>query len=323
MPFIAGAPVAAWGPELSGYERLPGRGMFTTGCYVCADSLSPETGTCMRAAALSDLAHLCDTDQQCAGFRIKGGKAAGHASRCAWLEPSSPQLPLPRPPAMRLPANMRRLAPCVAAATGSEATTEASRAFGLFSNDTSAWQRVLVPTTVLYVQQAQGGTAHSGSSSSGELSSGTIAGIVVGSIAVVGMAALAGAAVWRHKRRRTARVIKAGFVAKGDIKGDLEAGSTSGEEPEGSSSGGEGEGEVGSSQSGNEGQPNPAAALPPLVELLAHVELQDAKTLGLTAPATDPSKQPSGHRLMSAATLPEKLRDWVVDPEQVRLGRGV
>jgi hypothetical protein len=39
VPFVAGAPIELWGPELEGYQRYPGRSLFTAGAYECAGSL--------------------------------------------------------------------------------------------------------------------------------------------------------------------------------------------------------------------------------------------------------------------------------------------
>ena len=38
-PFTAGAPLLVWGPEVAGYTRLPGRGLWTHGNYPCDGSL--------------------------------------------------------------------------------------------------------------------------------------------------------------------------------------------------------------------------------------------------------------------------------------------
>jgi hypothetical protein len=39
VPFTCGAPLSVWGPELAGYTRLPGRGVWTFGNYMCPNSL--------------------------------------------------------------------------------------------------------------------------------------------------------------------------------------------------------------------------------------------------------------------------------------------
>jgi hypothetical protein len=39
VPFTAGSPIVAWGPEIEGFRRLIGRGLFTHGRFNCTGSL--------------------------------------------------------------------------------------------------------------------------------------------------------------------------------------------------------------------------------------------------------------------------------------------
>lgn len=39
VPFTAGSPIVAWGPEIKGFRRLIGRGLFTHGRFNCTGSL--------------------------------------------------------------------------------------------------------------------------------------------------------------------------------------------------------------------------------------------------------------------------------------------
>ncbi len=172
------------------------------------------------------------------------------------------------------------------------------------------------PTTVLYVvdgDKGAGGTSG--------LSAGAIAGIVVGSTAVV--AALAGLAWWRQRRRRQ--------LWRQDMAAGQEAGVCTPKAAGKASPGGS------SSSSPACGREPPASGasparvvpLPPLSasphssglsseqsalpELVQHVEQHDAaaaRSLGLAAQASE-------HVLLSATTLPPRLREWVVDPSAV------
>lgn len=166
------------------------------------------------------------------------------------------------------------------------------------------------PTTNLYVVEGD-----KGSSGSGGLSAGAIAGIAVGSLAAV---SAAGGLAWWWQRRRPRQHDLATGEEDGKCAG-VAAGKAS---PGGMADSGERLWDGGT-------MPDCVVPLPPLhasphgsglssehsplPELVQHVEAHDAAA----AHSLDPGAQASEHVLVSATTLPPRLREWVVDPSAV------
>ncbi|KAI7845918.1 hypothetical protein COHA_000464 [Chlorella ohadii] len=288
--FQCGSPVSFWAPDLPGFKRLPGRGTFLYGRYNCSGSLRPGFDCARPPDTLDNLAQGCLQDPRCLCMPVKqtlppptGLNEAGRP-QLAWQPPKY--------------------------------VNASSRFRGFYKNAQDPEQTLFVPTTVLYVvdgDKGAGGTSG--------LSAGAIAGIVVGSTAVV--AALAGLAWWRQRRRRQ--------LWRQDMAAGQEAGVCTPKAAGKASPGGS------SSSSPACGREPPASGasparvvpLPPLSasphssglsseqsalpELVQHVEQHDAaaaRSLGLAAQASE-------HVLLSATTLPPRLREWVVDPSAV------
>ncbi|KAI7838770.1 hypothetical protein COHA_007387 [Chlorella ohadii] len=165
VPFVAGAPNTLWAPQLPGFRRVIGETIVLSGAYPCEGSLRPETGECVKAGSLGELADQCLHSEECATFAYRLG-------------------PQPSVTTRRLQQN------------GTAATPST---IGSFKAASLAPNQVVFPTAVLYIKDAAAG----GSGSASGLSSGAVAGITVG--AVAGAAALTTAAwllLQRAQRRR-------------------------------------------------------------------------------------------------------------------------
>jgi hypothetical protein len=217
---------------------------------------------------------------------------------------------------------------------------------GFFLNSTDPLARVLQPISVLYVRTA----APTPSGASGAaLSAGAIAGIAVGGCVVV-VGALA-AAAWLVVRRRRSRLqlasaagpkylesggsgassysgeepgcragkdsnsggipISAGALAASRASSARNSGGTASAHHSGGTASGGGAARTNSGGSGDGGSKD-LDKLPVLPELADHVARQEA--LACDADLAAAASGLIEHRLVSAETLPPRLREWVVDP---------
>ena len=190
-----------------------------------------------------------------------------------------------------------------------------SRYRGFRKND--AANLLIVPTTNLYIPRgrAAGGAGASGSG----LSTGAVVGIAVG--AAAGAALLAGAAwaaVWQRRRRLAAAAAPedAALSGKeGQLLPALDQASSGSSRPgraAGSASTGSPQPSALDSGAGSQGSPRGRAG-PPLAELLervASVEAAAATSLG-------PGPAACRHDLLSAESLPPRLREFLVPPSAV------
>ncbi|PSC67771.1 Serine threonine-kinase CTR1 [Micractinium conductrix] len=123
--FTAGAPLTVWGPQLEGYQRLPGLAVFLHGLYPCDGSVRPQTGECGRQGSPQELAGQCSGDAECAAFVLRHGAEDTLAA-------------------------------------GAAGAGDAQQDLGFFRNDSAAEYRALVPSAVLYVRQGSGSGSGSG-----------------------------------------------------------------------------------------------------------------------------------------------------------------
>jgi len=183
-----------------------------------------------------------------------------------------------------------------------------------------ATNMLIVPTTNLYIPKDKAAATSSGSSS-GSLSTGAIAGIAVGAAAG---AAVAAGLVWVAVRRRRQRLRASATTGDAALEGGkgcmLDPASSGSSHLVGCRLGSaNGSSALGSPAAGNGLTPQNRSGSPrasegtPLAELLervASVEAAAATQLGTSSAVTE-------HGLLSAESLPPRLREFLVPPSAV------
>jgi hypothetical protein len=69
--FTTGSPIAAGGPQLSGFKRLMGTGLFGQPGYPCPGSLQVATAECALALNATELGQYCLNDPLCTAILYK------------------------------------------------------------------------------------------------------------------------------------------------------------------------------------------------------------------------------------------------------------
>ncbi|KAL4434077.1 hypothetical protein ABPG75_000518 [Micractinium tetrahymenae] len=189
VQFSCGAPLQVWGPELPGFARLLGRGLFTHGRYTCPGSLRPELEECLRAGQPSRLAQECEADAHCAAFVLKPGMLA----------------PLPAGGTLGLPVDL-----------------------GVFKIDSSPESILLNPSSILYIKQAPPAPA-GGGLSAGAIAGVAVGSVLgAAALAAAGWAGLCWRAGRQRGRAQQAQQASTPKLAEPDADScNLEAGTAS------------------------------------------------------------------------------------------------
>ncbi|EFN51486.1 hypothetical protein CHLNCDRAFT_140122 [Chlorella variabilis] len=66
--YAQGSPLATTGPQLPGFTRRLGAGMFASGGFDCPGSYKPQIQECVLQDSLEGLARYCQNDSQCQSF---------------------------------------------------------------------------------------------------------------------------------------------------------------------------------------------------------------------------------------------------------------